>query len=94
MGIFIGLFLAVIITLSYVIYNLLRKVERYEDATLRYNKGLENLAEVLADSTNYLRELDIKGHFQVDDELGKFFESMKQAQQAINDTFLDIENNA
>lgn len=94
MGIFIGLLLAVIITLSYAIYNLLRKVEKYEDATLRYNKGLDSLAKILADSTKYLRELDTKGHFQVDDELGKFFESMKEAQQVINDTFLDIEDNA
>lgn len=94
MGVFIGLLISVILTLGYIIYNLMRKVEKYEDATQRYNKGLENLAKLLVESTDYLRELDVKGHFQVDDELGQFFQAMKKAQQEINDTFLDIEDNA
>lgn len=94
MGVFIGLLIALILTLGYIIFNLMRKVEKYEDATQRYGKGLENLAKILAESTDYLRELDTNGHFQVDDELGKFFQAMKKAQQEINDTFLDIEENA
>lgn len=94
MELIISVLVLAVCALSYVIYNLLRKVEKYEDATLRYSKGLENLAELLADSTKYLRELDTNGHFQVDDELGKFFEAMKKVQQEINDTFLDIEDNA
>lgn len=94
MEIIISVLVLVVLTLSYVIYNLMRKVEKYEDATQRYNKGLENLAKILAESTDYLRELDVNGHFQVDDELGKFFQAMKKVQQEINDTFLDIEDNA
>ena len=80
--------------LSFIVYNLLRKVERYEDAVSRYDKGMVRLAKVISSSTDNLKELDVRGHFQVDDELGQFFNAMKEAQQEINDTFLDIEENA
>lgn len=83
-----------ILTLGYIIYNLLRKVEKYEDVIVKYDVGLQNLAKTLAESTETLKELDVRGHFQVDDELGQFFTAMKKAQQEINDTFLEIEDNA
>ena len=59
--------------LSYLIYNLLRKVEKYEDVTLDQTKYLQNISNIIAESQQHLSKLDENGVFQSDDEVGEFF---------------------
>lgn len=77
--------------LSYIVYNLLRKVEKYEDIAVDQTKYLQNISNIIADSQKHLYTLDEKGVFQSDDEVGEFFNQMK-AVQAELDKYMLPEN--
>ena len=77
--------------LSYIIYNLLSKVERYEDVTIDQTKYLQNISNIIIESQKHLQTLDEKGVFQADDEVGEFFKQM-QAVQAELDKYMLPEN--
>ena len=75
----------VIIGLSYVVFNLNRKVIKQEDI-LEYQVGyLRNVSYLIQESKIYVEQLDEKGAFRSDDEVGVFFNFMKEIQETIND---------
>ena len=75
----------IILTLSYVIYNLNRKVIKQEEI-LEYQVGyLRNVSYLISESKIYVEQLDEKGAFRSDDEVGVFFNFMKEIQDTIND---------
>lgn len=83
--------LAVIISLSIIdivlliaIRNLLVKVEKYEDITVDQTKYLQNISDLIKDSQKHLQSLDERGVFQSDDEVGYFFEQMKNVQKELD----------
>lgn len=71
-------------TLSYIIYNLLRKVENYEDITVDQTKYLQSISDTIRDSQKHLKSIDEKGTFESDDEVGYFFEQMNNVQKELN----------
>ena len=60
----------IVITLSWTTFNLTRKVERLET-------WIENYAERIQETKRILDEVDIKGSFESDDEIGVVFEGIK-----------------
>lgn len=85
-------FLVVLLSiLVYIIHNLLKKVEKYEDVTIDQTKYLQSISNIIADSQKHLQKLDEKGVFQSDDEVGEFFNQMK-AVQAELDKYMLPEN--
>ena len=68
----------------YVIWNLLRKVERLEDTANELGDFLYKASEVVQSSNERLRELDKKGSFESDDEIGFFFKAVKDIQEVLN----------
>ena len=66
------------LTLSYVVFNLTRKVERLET-------WIENYAQRIQDTQQVLKEIDSKGTFEADDEIGVIFTSIKEAVDEINE---------
>ena len=66
------------LTLSYVVFNLTRKVERLET-------WVENYAQRIQDTKQVLDEIDAKGSFEADDEIGVVFTSIKEAVDEINE---------
>ena len=66
------------LTLSYVVFNLTRKVERLET-------WVEDYAQRIQDTKQVLDELDNKGTFKADDEIGVVFTSIKEAVDEINE---------
>ncbi len=64
--------------------NLLIKVEKYEDVTQDQTAYLQNISNIVNDSQKHLQNLDEKGVFQADDEVGYFFEQMKNVQKELN----------
>ena len=66
------------LTLSYVVFNLTRKVERLET-------WIEDYAQRIQDTKQVLDELDNKGTFQADDEIGVVFTAIKEAVDEINE---------
>jgi hypothetical protein len=73
-----------VIVLGIAIRNLLVKVERYEDITADQTQYLQNISDLIKDSQKHLQTLDEKGVFQSDDEVGYFFEQMKDVQKELD----------
>ena len=65
------LLIIVILTLGYVIWNLLKKLERYEDFIGREQQRNNALLEAL-------REIDSREMFEKDDEVGSVFYQIKE----------------
>ena len=68
----------VIITLGWTTYNLTRKVERLET-------WIENYAQRIQDTQDVLKEIDSKGSFEADDEIGVVFTSIKETIDELNE---------
>ena len=69
-----GILVGITIILSYIIYNLLKKVENYEDVTTNQANYLVNVSNIIVESQKHLNTLDEKGVFKSDDEVGYFFD--------------------
>ena len=82
--IIIGILVAFSGTLVYIIRNLLIKVEKYEDVTQDQTQYLQNISNTIGESQKHLQNLDEKGVFQSDDEVGEFFNQMKAVQDELN----------
>jgi hypothetical protein len=73
-----------LIVLLVALRNLLVKVEKYEDITVDQTKYLQNISDLILDSQKHLQSLDERGVFQSDDEVGYFFEQMKEVQKELD----------
>ena len=74
----------IIIILLYTNYNLLKKNEKCEDIIKSYENYMINLSNTIDFSENKLKEIDSKGSFTGDDEVGFFFQQIKYLQQQLN----------
>ena len=68
----------VIIILGWTTFNLTRKVERLET-------WIENYAQRIQDTQDVLKEIDSKGSFEADDEIGVVFTSIKETIDELNE---------
>lgn len=83
--------LVAVITLSivlsvtfYIVWNLLRKVERLEDTSNDLSEYLYNTSTIIDQMNERVQEIDKKGTFESDDEVGFFFEQLKEIQSILN----------
>jgi hypothetical protein len=84
MGILAIILGVIILGLGYVVFNLNRKVIKQEEI-LEYQVGyLRNVSYLIQESKIYIEQLDEKGAFRSDDEVGVFFNFMKEIQETIN----------
>lgn len=84
MEILVIILAVVILGLGYVVFNLNRKVIKQEEI-LEYQVGyLRNVSYLIQESKIYIEQLDEKGAFRSDDEVGVFFNFMKEIQETIN----------
>lgn len=79
----------VVVTLGYTTYNLLRKNEKQEDVLMGYLEYLDRLSRVIEVSDKKLKEVDSKGTFESDDEVGFFFQQIKGLQEILNEFILE-----
>ena len=63
--------------LVYVVYNLMRKVESLEDAINASNTEHFNIRSNIKSVIENMREIDTKGGFESDDEVGSVFDGLK-----------------
>jgi len=88
-----GVLLLITILLGVGVYNLLKQVEQLEDyIDIQYN-SLLSISNIIRESDKHLRDLDEKGFFSSDDDLGRFFESMKLVQKDLNDFVIKTSDN-
>ena len=78
---YVAIGLGILLVLSlFVNRNLLLKVEKYEDVTERQQNTLSQVYQTIINSSQKLQEIDGRGTFEADDEIGWFFDSVKEIQ--------------
>jgi len=82
--IIIGILGLLVVVLGYTTFNLLRKNEKAEDIILSQNMFINKLSEQIDASQKRLNEIDEKGTFQGDDEIGWFFNEVKIIQNDLS----------
>ena len=83
-NIIITILVALLIVFGYIINNLLIKVEKYEDVTVDQTTYLQNISNLIGDSQKHLNDLDKRGVFKSDDEVGYFFTQLKKVQDELD----------
>lgn len=70
---------------AYVIYNLLVKVERYEDIIQTQDTILTTLKEQILKASSKLKEHDTRGHYNTDDDLGSYFKTLLEVDRVLSE---------
>jgi len=79
-----AILIVVILVCGYVIWNLNNKLTKAEDIIEEQIDYLRKVSLTIQESNLYVNQLDEKGHFRADDEIGTFFNFMKEIQDLIN----------
>ena len=74
----------IVIALSFTTYNLLKKNEKCEDVIKSYESYMINLTTTIEFADTKLKEIDSKGTFEGDDEVGFFFKTVQFIQEQLN----------
>jgi beta-xylosidase len=82
------LLILIILGLSYVIYNLLNKVEKYEERILTKTDDVQILLLQFRNILDKMKDIDNKKIFESDDEVGVTFEMLKNLIEA-NENLLE-----
>lgn len=78
--------IGIIIGLVYGCYNLIKQNEALEEATLFYQNKFDEIREKALQTEIQLKDLDIKGAFESDDEVGFVFKSINEISSELNQT--------
>ena len=81
------LFFLISIFTSILVYYSLRRITQYEELILE-------IQQVIKFSTDKMKLVDSKGHYESDDETGFFFEQLKQIQLSLDGIFEEEMQNA
>lgn len=68
------------LSISVLFFYALKRINSYENIILKVNDTIEFI-------NHQLKIIDDKGHFEADDEVGFFFEEMKQLGQELEQLF-------
>ena len=66
-----------VVVLGYTTFNLLKKNEKAEDAIISYQDYINGLGSTVEFINKRVEEIDSRGTFKSDDEVGFFFERLK-----------------
>ena len=66
-------------------YLLIRRNTALEKAVVEQRQFIDAIGIIIANSDAKLKELDIQGAFEADDEVGTFFNNLKDIQNIISD---------
>ena len=79
--------LLITLCMGYITFNLFRKNETYEDTIELYQNWIEQFDIAIKDTDQKLNEIDNKGTFKSDDEVGFFFDYLKELNKGLADLF-------
>jgi hypothetical protein len=65
-------------------YLIIRKNNKLEKALVDQQQYIDAISIVINDSNTVIQELDNRGAFESDDEVGTFFRSLKEIQTILN----------
>jgi len=69
--------LVLVVVLGYTTFNLLKKNEKAEDAIISYQEYINGLGSTVEFINKRIDEIDSRGTFKSDDEVGFFFDRLK-----------------
>tara|TARA_B110000444_G_scaffold188729_1_gene178075 strand:- start:554 stop:835 length:282 start_codon:yes stop_codon:yes gene_type:complete len=69
---------SIILILIYIVWNLIRKVEKLEDELDTQDEFLGGIDTKFNDALKRMQEIDRVGSFEADDESGFIFEKIKE----------------
>ena len=75
----------VIITSFFIIRNLTLKNEKQEDLIKQYEDFIIKQSDAIQECDRRLKEIDDKGIFYADDQIGWFFKEVQKIQEALNE---------
>ena len=78
--VFLVLFILISIVSSTLLYYSLKRITQYEEFILQ-------IQQIIKFSTDKMKLVDAKGHYESDDETGFFFEQLKQIQLSLDGIF-------
>jgi hypothetical protein len=67
------------------IFLLFRRNNALEKAVREQQQYLDAISIIIANSDSKLKELDVMGAFQADDEVGEFFRNLAEIQNILNE---------
>ena len=82
---FFILFFLISVVSSTLLFFSLRRINQYEDLITQFQ-------QIIDFSTQKMKQVDSKGHYESDDETGFFFKQLKDIQLLLNNVF-DIDDN-
>ena len=65
-------------------YLLIRKNSKLEQVIANQQQYIDAISIIVQDSDNTIKELDARGAFEADDEVGTFFRNLKEIQEVLN----------
>ncbi len=74
----------IIFVMLFVIVNLLNKNEKLEEHLENSNTYIESISLLIDKTSSTLKEMDSKGYYKSDDEVGFFFKYIENVQEIIN----------
>jgi hypothetical protein len=78
-----------VVAFGFTTFNLLRKNEKQEDILGGYIKYLDQLSRVIEVSDEKLKQIDEKGVFKNDDDIGFMYKQIKTLQEILSQFRID-----
>ena len=79
-----------VVILGFTTLNLLRKNEKAEDILVGYLEYLDKISRVIEAADTKVKQIDIRGSYESDDEIGWFFNEIKRLQKQIDSFNIDL----
>lgn len=86
----ITLLVIVILLLTYGVFNLIKQNELLEETIVEHLEVFDFVREKVLDTQVQLKEIDIKGSFEADDEVGFVFKNINQLADELTETIESI----
>ena len=86
MEMILSIILSVIVVVAFfIIRNLMLRNEKLEDIQSEYENFISKQSEAIQACDKRLKEIDDKGMFYADDQIGFFFKEVQKIQDALNE---------
>ena len=85
---FFILFILISIFSSVTLYFAIRRISQYEQLQNQYENTINQVRQIVTFSNEKIKQIDSEGHFESDDEVGFFFNELKNIQSVLDDMFI------
>jgi hypothetical protein len=77
------------VILGFTTFNLLKKNEKQEDILVEYQNYLDSLSKIVEFADEKIKNIDSRGIFKTDDEVGFIYEEIKNLQKVLSNFRID-----